>query len=174
MKKAFIGYAKWDFVKHGVKFGTWNMHQLNNGEVQKIVDSFADLGCNRFDKQHVIPLMVKKKYITDATYDADFPDNGDLRLLELKPDVPVLYQVAAASGQHRVAALKRWIQQQTVKLKTLEKEAKRVKNMDNESIEDDDVSHYNKTLKPQLVASTRERSERVRRWAEWCEGDANR
>ncbi|KAF8415215.1 hypothetical protein L210DRAFT_3657807 [Boletus edulis BED1] len=150
LQKALIGYAKWDFLAHPAKFGTWNMRALNTSEVQKILDGFGVVGCNRFSKEHLIPLVVKKEYIKEYTYDQEFPDETDLRPLKLDTKVPISYLVAAASGQHRVAALKRWVQNQTAKLKNLEKEARRVKQAASDEHGDQDVAYYNDTVKPQL------------------------
>lgn len=130
------------------------MRNLNKAEVQKILDSFADLGCNRFDRQHLIPLVVKKQYIKEATYHTEFPDNEGLRILELKTDVPSSYQVAAASSQHRVDALRRWVAQQTAKVKAMQKEVKKVKAMPEDAIGEDDVALFNQKLKPQLDTMT--------------------
>jgi len=111
LKNALLGYGILDLVEHAEKlvFGTWNPRSLQSKQVQRLVESFASDGVDRFDLKTVIPIVIPKSHVDSALLSLDPGDLSRLCALKLLPGGQGM-SIKCAGGRHRVAALKDYIE----------------------------------------------------------------
>lgn len=154
IKEALIGYARFDFVENfdQIRWRQWNERQVNHNKATLMRNSFLLNGMDRFNPAHAIPLVVKAtEVIQDAFVKAPTHVREELPIVRFGGSAENQNGVKAAGGQHRVAAMKLWIETQQARMRELEHEISIIKkrSADVEDV-DIDVWAHNERLKPQL------------------------
>ena len=154
IKEAIIGYGRVDFVANfdQVRWRQWNERRVDNMKATLMRNSFLLNGMDRFNPTHAIPLVVNAKDVVQGAFVRDPTHVRDeLPIVKFKDSAAGKDGVKAAGGQHRVAAMKLWIEVQQVRKKELENEISKIKNRSADTEDADvDVRAHNERLKPQL------------------------
>lgn len=115
-KEAVIGYARLDVIVNfkNMRFGIWNPRGVETPQVSKLVQSFLTQGADRFSLSKAIPLVVRPSDVKMGTFAETYTpgqdETQDLPLLELsRPSAEAGLCLVAAGGQHRVEAVKTWV-----------------------------------------------------------------
>lgn len=150
-----IGYARMDIITHEkrLQFGKYNPRRVDNGQVQKLLESFYinEVDCYLLD--HLIHLFVDKKILSGQCWTEDKYGGKNLPEVAIVENASANWCFVAAGGQHRLGALKLWV----ARMKKLLEEKKEEENtVMNQSAEDDLsqtlTEHLNNVLRPQLAS----------------------
>jgi hypothetical protein len=152
IKEAIVGYGRFDFVENfnQVHWRQWNERQINTSKAMLMRNSFLLNGMDRFNPTHAIPLVIKKNEVVEGTYVKD-PTHvrEELPIVRFTGATVAEGGLRAAGGQHRIKAMKMWIEVHQTRKKELEHEISSIKNMDKDDV-DADVQAHNERLKPLL------------------------
>jgi hypothetical protein len=102
---AFLDILK---VKDRLIFGRYNDRPENRSETSKIIESFKQYGIQPFKDETAIPIILSSSRIT-SNLSSSFTQNDDLNELHLADEDGII----VASGQHRISALTRYIDEIT-------------------------------------------------------------
>lgn len=144
---AIIGYARFDIMQTPLRFGDWNKRKLELAEAKRLAESFVVNGCQRFNAKHFMPLIIKKEYCKEGTY-ANNPDlEEQLPLLTLTADIPRKYIIRAASGQHRLKALREWLDIKKTEHAAVKRQLEKIQKKPQDALTEEDTKRHNSELK---------------------------
>ena len=148
-KQAFLGYARFDVIKNKARliFGKYNPRPLVTTQVQGLVHSFHVDGVDRFNPQFSIPLIVDKSILQPGCWAPDMECVDSLPDLEISEDAPTDWEIVAAGGQHRVAALEDWLDRKRKQWKELKNEREKHLRQELENVDTGLLVYLNTTLK---------------------------
>lgn len=148
-KEAFLGYASFDVLHHEARliFSKYNPRPLVKAQVQALVQLFHVDGVDRFNPQFSIPLIVNKDLLREGCWTVDVETGDSLPELEIAEDADSNWTFMAAGGQHRVAALKEWLERKGKQLKELQWEESKILAQDVEGVDTGALAYLNKKLK---------------------------
>lgn len=146
---ARIGFARFDVLKYEdhVTFGTWNPRPLVDSQVKDLENSFWVNGLNRFHDKNLIPIVVNKVWLKNGTYSETSDTGQSLPELKFTDKIPKDWKVKAASGQHHVAALKRWLEQRQSELTGVKAELEKLMSQDAQTLDRMDLDLMNNAKK---------------------------
>ena len=105
------GFARMDlFGAVRPEFGRYNPRPINQTEVKKLYMGFIQEGILRYDVIHAIPLILSKDDYEATSISTDPTKGKDLPVIEWSEHAITQRKVIAAGGQHRVEALRTWIE----------------------------------------------------------------
>ncbi|KAG2130761.1 hypothetical protein DEU56DRAFT_757826 [Suillus clintonianus] len=132
--KCKAGVAWIDLLKMAkrLKFGVYNDRAENEVERNKLIVSFQQSGIVSMKETSAIPIIIDMKRLkTGLTLSADFSEPDTVRELEILDQDKII----VASGQHRLAALKKYHHMLKDEYASLEKKRDKISGLTNVSVE---------------------------------------
>jgi hypothetical protein len=132
--KCKAGVAWIDLLKMAkrLKFGVYNDRAENEVERNKLILSFQQSGILSMKETAAIPIIIDiKRLKSGLTLSTDFSDPDAVRELEITDNDKII----VASGQHRLAALKKYSQMLKDEYAALEKKKDKISGLTNVSAE---------------------------------------
>ncbi|KAG0697259.1 hypothetical protein DFH29DRAFT_1003872 [Suillus ampliporus] len=106
LAKARIGIGKMNILElqNTLKFGVYNDRAQKTSEVNKMMSSFEKHGMQAYTDGNALPIIIQRSRLSPGqTFEGDWNDPETLTEVQLEDSEPIVL----ASGQHRVAALKK-------------------------------------------------------------------
>ncbi|KAG2050856.1 hypothetical protein BDR06DRAFT_974134 [Suillus hirtellus] len=106
VNNTIIGIGKINIlaIENTLKFGTYNDRLLNKSEVNKMVDSFEKYGLQWMKESNALPIVIERSRIAPGqALTGSWTDANTLEEVVFQDVEPLI----CASGQHRVAALRK-------------------------------------------------------------------
>jgi hypothetical protein len=106
-RDAVIGYVLIDLFssEYHLKFGTWNSRPVKKAQVTKLLKSMDANGIRLLDHNNFIYIILKKEDL-DMTPRSNAYHKSGLEALKVKRSSALPLVIKAASGQHRLSAIK--------------------------------------------------------------------
>ncbi|KAI5999911.1 hypothetical protein EDD15DRAFT_2362418 [Pisolithus albus] len=153
VKHALLGYAILDLIDYAdcLVFGTWNPRLLQSKQVQHLLESFHADGLERFDLNTVIPIVIPKSNVEEASLTQDPSDPSKLSEMKLRLQTSLPgAQIKCAGGRHRVEALKLYLADIKVHIDQLLVERDNIAGTAEEELTKEDVLRHNNVLPDQI------------------------
>jgi hypothetical protein len=128
LAKCRLGMAYIDILKiqNSLVFGKYNDRPQVEREVNKLIASFKKEGILAMREDTAIPIMLSRKRLaSDLHLALNFDDGDEVPQLQLKD----AHAIVVASGQHRVAALKKYSKNVMDAIASLEKRRHKISEM---------------------------------------------
>ncbi|KAG2050858.1 hypothetical protein BDR06DRAFT_1010815 [Suillus hirtellus] len=112
VEAAKIGMGKINIltIANMLKFGTYNDRLKNNTHVNKMIASFEKNGIQWGTQTNALPIVIERSRIAPGqTLEGSWTDSTTLKDVKFTDHEPLIF----ASGQHRVAALKKYTKRYT-------------------------------------------------------------
>ncbi|KAI6102269.1 hypothetical protein F5141DRAFT_1217879 [Pisolithus sp. B1] len=150
LKHALLGYAILDLMEFidCLVFGTWNPRPLQPKQVQHLLESFHADGLERFDLNTVLPIVIPKSNVEEASLTQDPSDPTKLSEVKLKSPSGTL--IKCAGGRHRVKALQRYLADINGHLDELVAARADIGHAAEDEVTEEDVHRYNDVLPDQI------------------------
>src|SRR6267154_2820114 len=126
------GYINALTIENELKFGTYNDRPEKATETNKMLTSFEMRGIKSLKEENALRIVVKRdRLAADQTFDGDWLDKETLTEVKFQDKACLVL----ASGQHRVAALRKMNRNHMEALSGLGKQNDKLLDMDNPSEE---------------------------------------
>ncbi|KAI6035898.1 hypothetical protein PISMIDRAFT_15689 [Pisolithus microcarpus 441] len=153
VKHALLGYAILDLVDYAdsLVFGTWNPRLLQSKQVHHLLASFHADGLERFDLNTVIPIVIPKSNVEEASLTQDPSDPSKLSEMKLRLQTSLPgAQIKCAGGRHRVEALKLYLADIKAHVDQLTVERDNIAGTAEDELTEEDVHRHNNVLPDQI------------------------
>src|SRR6266550_4613362 len=88
-----------------IHFGKWNMRPLVPQEWKKLKTSFTTQGIKSLSSEHMMPLVIKRRYVDESCVDNNASGHKAKMLVLSDEGKRELRQLEMAGGRHRMAAV---------------------------------------------------------------------
>ncbi|KAI6001145.1 hypothetical protein EDC04DRAFT_2908696 [Pisolithus marmoratus] len=145
IKNTMIGYATLDVLKFHdrLQFGKWNPRLLIKSQIMVLVESFQVNAVDRFNPAHAIPLIVPRNLIKRGTYTTEVSSKTTIPVLQVRDDAPHNWNLPAAGGQHRVAALEIWLEKKRAQLNEYIAKERSIQKQDPDDMDENELKQWN-------------------------------
>jgi hypothetical protein len=153
LAKAKIGISKINIldIENKLQFGTYNDRAQNLSEVNKMIMSFEKHGRQWYKESNALAIVIEPSYLHNGQdLTGNWSDLESLKAVKFGDRKPLI----CASGQHRVAALRKmakaFIDEQTMLLKHIERIEGVKEHSDDSVLEHQDLRTHLAVVKGEL------------------------